>query len=312
MGNASSPPEEALPIPDLRTVGGIQVAQPSTELRDVLQQVLQQQAWYKDYQRVNGEEPLSFIGQFNLDSKVEDVVASIRQTLDVGLPQKGSWEDYFRELIQGAERAGIMVMRSGIVGSNTHRKLQVTEFRGFAISDSLAPLIFINSADAATARLFTLMHELAHLWLGSTGISNAFHSEAKEEVFCNAVAGEYLVPKNVFSGLWNSEESVETNAQEIAPNFHVSRFVVVRRALDCGFITQKAYNDFYTSELKSFREKGGSGGDYYRTAGAKNSYALSTAVITETLSGRMLMRDAGKLLGLSPNSIRTYARKLSL
>lgn len=91
-------------------------------------------------------------------------------------------------------------MRSGIVGNNTHRPLDVAEFRGFAISHPLAPLVFINSADAPAARLFTLMHELAHIWVGSSGISNASPGNARrEEVFCNAVAGEFLAPHDVFT-----------------------------------------------------------------------------------------------------------------
>ena len=94
-------------------------------------------------------------------------------------------------------------MRSGIVGNNTHRPLDVAEFRGFAISHPLAPLVFINSADAPAARLFTLLHELAHLWVGSSGISNASPATPgnvrREEVFCNAVAGEFLAPHDVFT-----------------------------------------------------------------------------------------------------------------
>jgi Zn-dependent peptidase ImmA (M78 family)/transcriptional regulator with XRE-family HTH domain len=306
------PPVETLPIPDLRTLGGNQAGTFSTELRDIIEQVLHRQDWYRDYLKSHGEEELDFVGKFTVDASVKDVVADIRKTLDIGLPQRGSWDDYQRDLIEAAEAAGVLVMRSGIVGNNTRRKLQVSEFRGFAISDSLAPIIFINSSDAPKARLFTLIHELAHIWLGESGISDGLQSHAKEEVFCNAVAGEFLVPEGAFTKMWQENNPLMQNLTTIAPRFHVSRLVVARRALDVGFISQETYQKFYQAELDAFRNQAGGGGDFYRTAGAKNSLALSGAVVTEALSGRMLLRDAGQLLGVAPHSIKTYARKIGL
>lgn len=306
------PPIESLPIPDLRTLGGHQAGTFSTELRDIIEQVLHRQDWYRDYLKSHGEEKLSFVGKFTVNSSVKDVVADIRKTLDIGLPQRGSWEDYQRDLIEAAEAAGVLVMRSGIVGNNTHRKLQVSEFRGFAISDPLAPIIFINSSDAPKARLFTLVHELAHIWLGESGISDGLQSHANEEVFCNAVAGEFLVPEKDFIGMWQKKNPFIQNLTTIAARFHVSRLVVARRALDIGFINQETYQKYYQAELSAFKKQEGGGGDFYRTAGAKNSLTLSGAIVTEALSGRMLLRDAGRLLGVAPHSIKTYARKIGL
>lgn len=307
-----TPPKETLPIPDLRTVDGKGLREPSTELRDVVHHVIRQQSWYRELKRSNGEPPLEFIGKYSREDGVEEVVRSIRQAIGVPFPEKGRWEDYYKTLVDGAEGAGILVMRSGIVGSNTHRKLQVSEFRGFAISDMYAPAVFINSSDAPSARLFTLIHELAHLWIGSSGISDVTNSDDRDEVFCNAVAGEYLVPEKLFINVWDKEKSLEGNVQELSNRFHVSKVVIARRALDTGIITRDQYNEFYRKQLKEFQDKGGSGGDFYVNSGAKNSTVLSVAVVTEALSGRMLMRDAGKLLSMPPNSIRTYARKLSL
>ncbi len=306
------PPVETLVIPDLRTVGGNQAGTFTTELRDIIEQVLHKQDWYRDYLTSHGEEELSFVGKFTVDSSVSDVVEDIRKTLYIGLPQHGSWEDYQRDLIGASEAAGIIVMRSGIVGNNTRRKLQVSEFRGFAISDSLAPIVFINSSDAPKTRLFTLIHELAHIWLGESGISDGLQSHVKEEVFCNAVAGEFLVPEKPFAQMWQENTPLIQNLTLIASRFHVSRLVVARRALDIGFISQETYQKFYQGELDAFRNQTGGGGDFYRTAGAKNSIALSGAIVSEALSGRMLLRDAGRLLGVAPHSIKTYARKIGL
>ncbi|MFL1915835.1 ImmA/IrrE family metallo-endopeptidase [Plesiomonas shigelloides] len=306
------PPQEELPIPDLRTVANKHVDEVSIDMKEIIKQVMLKQEWYRDY-LIKLEAPrLPFIGKYSVKDSVFDVAQSIRETLGVPLPQKGSWEDYHRALIRGAEQARILVMRSGIVGNNTRRKLQVSEFRGFAISDDIAPVIFINSSDAPTARLFTLIHELSHLWIGSSGISNLEHTHAEEEKFCNAVAGEFLVPQKAFHRIWNPELGLVANLTEINRQLHVSKLAAAKRALDCQAIDAETYWDYYRAELNAFRNQKGGKGDFNVNAGAKNSKLFSSAVVAEALSGRMLLRDASNLLGIKPNNIKTYARKLAL
>lgn len=307
-----APPQDALALPDLRTVGGIAPAKPSIDLLDTVRDVMRKQAWYLDYLKEQEQAPLPFVGKFSASSSVAEVVADIRRTLNVdALPiQKGS-DEYMRQLIAAADSAGILVMRSGMVGSNTHRKLDVGEFRGFAVSDPLAPVIFINIADAPTARVFTLIHELAHLWIGSSGVSSvAPLSSWKDEVFCNAVAGDFFVPEEQFRQVWRAVENWVGLLPQLATTFHVSCLVIARRACDLGFISIAAYSEYYRNELETFREKKGGGGSFYRSAGVRNSKRFSRAVISETLSGRLLLRDAGKLLGVQPAKIRTYAEKV--
>jgi Zn-dependent peptidase ImmA (M78 family)/transcriptional regulator with XRE-family HTH domain len=306
-------PKEQLPLPDLRTVGGAAPAQPSTDLLDTVREVLRKHEWYLDYLKEQEQTPLPFVGKFSSASVVAEVVADIRSVLGVNAaPHRQGGEEYFRQLIAGADAAGILVMRSGIVGTNTHRKLDVGEFRGFAISDQLAPIVFINIADAPAARLFTLIHELAHIWIGSSGISSVTpSSNRRDEVFCNAVAGEFLVPAAQFTALWRETGDWLAQLPELAAVFHVSALVVARRACDLGFITSEAYSQYYLSELNAYRAHKKAGrGDFYKTASSKNSKRFSRAVLTEALSGRLLLRDAGKLLGIQPGKIRTYAEKV--
>lgn len=308
-----TPPEEEPLLPDLRTVGGMPVGRPSVDLQDTIKQALSRQAWYADYQQEQGVSPLPFVGKFRTTASTETVAADIRAVLGVDVAQgQRQWEDYHRALIAGAEQAGILVMRSGIVGNNTHRKLDVSEFRGFAVTHPVAPLVFINSADAPAARLFTLAHELAHLWFGSSGISNGESGNTRqEEVACNAVAGEFLAPATVFRPLWTAGAAdLSTRIAELARRFHVSPLVVVRRALDLGLIDRNTYNDFYFAELERFRQTESTGGSFYRTAGSKNSKRFAKAVIAEAFSGRLLLRDAGKLLGVQPAKIRQFAEQL--
>lgn len=306
-------PAEDPALPDLRTVGGVPAGRPSVNLTDTVQHAMQRQAWFAEYLHEQGAEPLAFVGRFNTNSSVARIAQDIREVLGVDVEQgQRSWETYYRELIEASERAGVLVMRSGIVGNNTHRKLDVGEFRGFAISHPLAPVVFINSSDAPSARLFTLLHELAHIWLGSSGISNAAPGNTRrEEIVCNAVAGEFLAPSVVFAELWEATtQDVAFRVAALAQSFHVSRFVIIRRALDLGLVDQATYSAFYRAELDAFRAAEGGGGSFYRNAGAKNSARFARAVIAEAFSGRLLLRDAGKLLGVQPSKIRDFAEQL--
>ena len=309
----SEPPVESLSLPDLRTIAGSEVPRPSVNLLETVRIALQRQAWYLEYQREHGQTQLAFVGRFALTANPEQVAADIRQVLGVSIEEgQRTWEVYFKALVDAAEDAGVLVMRSGIVGNNTHRKLDVGEFRGFAISNAFAPVIFINSADAPAARLFTLLHELAHLWFGSSGISNiAPGSTRREEVACNAVAGEFLAPRAQFLTFWESATAdLAQRVAELARRFHVSTMVIMRRALDLGLVSQTTYSEHYRSTLDAFKAKEGGGGNFYRSAGAKNSPRFANAVIAEALSGRMLLRDAGRLLGVQPSKIQEFAGHL--
>jgi Zn-dependent peptidase ImmA (M78 family) len=308
-----APPQEHLPIPDLRTVGGVFPDKPSLNLMDTVRDVLRKQDWYLEYLQDHERAPLPFVGRFNNHSPIKDVVADIRRVLGVtdAFARMG-YEDYVRALVSGAEEAGILVMRSGVALGNTHRKLDVSEFRGFAISNPMAPVVFINSADAPTARLFTLMHELAHIWIGSSGVSDGSSQSARqEEAFCNAVAGEFLAPELIFRAHWVSDVHWEENLGPLAGRFRVSALVIARRARDLGYISNDQYGAYYRRILQEYRDKDGSGGDYYRTAAIRNSTRLSKAVLAEAQSGRILLRDAGKLLGVQPAKLKTYGMKLS-
>jgi Zn-dependent peptidase ImmA (M78 family)/transcriptional regulator with XRE-family HTH domain len=307
-----SPPAEELPLPDLRTVGGAVPSKPSLNLIDTIKDVLGKYHWYLEYLNEHQSVQLPFVGRFSVDESVGQVVADMRQTLGVvENTARPAYDEYFRTLVAAAEAVGILVMRSGIVGANTHRKLDVGEFRGFALSDAKAPVVFINSADAPSARLFTLIHELAHIWIGSSGISSgSINIGRQDEVFCNAVAGEFLVPEASFLEGWNHNVEWFENLPILASHFRVSKLVIARRACDLNLISNTYYSNYYLTELESFRNKEKSGGSFYLNAGAKNSNRFSKAVLAEALSGRILLRDAAKLLGLQPSKIKTYAASL--
>jgi len=300
-------PEEDFPLPDLRTIGGARVREPSPELRDVVRDVLLKQEWYLEYlKEQGGAQKLAFVGKFTTSATFQSVVADMKRTLKT--PDKPG--DLFSALVATAEEAGILVMRSGIVGTNTHRALQVDDFRGFAIADFFAPVVFINSADAPSARLFTLVHELAHLWIGSSGVSEVGAvMHRREEIFCNRVAAEFLVPEADFLQAWNHQTEWRFNLR-LSARFQVSAIVIAQRALTLDLIDQAQFSLFYKDEIGKTKAKNTGGGDFYMNAAVRNSRLLSRAVVHEALSGRMLLRDAGRLLGVPPNKISEYEKRI--
>lgn len=317
-----TPPEETLPIPDLRTVGDHSINSLSTELRDLLADILRKHDWYRDYLLEQNAEPLPFIGRFSPDIPVKKIAADMTATLGLTLVDREktrNWEAFLGLLMDRSEEIGVWVMRSGIVGSNTHRGLDVQEFRGFAICDDIAPLVFINGRDAKAAQIFTLAHELAHLWIGQSGISDvslaqpAQAIDLRTEKTCNAVAAEVLVPKKALRESWIDSESIGENADRLADFFRVSTVVIARCALDLGLIEWPAYFEYYQRQAALWRQiKKGSGGDPYRTIPVRNGKQYTQAVVHSALSRNLLLRDAGRLLGVSPSKIGRLAQEIGI
>ena len=308
------PPAEKLPIPDLRVVDGVRPSEPSAELIDLIKLMFQRQEWYKEYLQLNLSEQNPIVGRFTTNSKVMSIVKDMRNELKVDEhPSRGSWEEYYRDLVNKIETAGILVMRQGNLGHHT-RPLNVEEFRGFAIADEYAPLIFINHADALGARLFTLIHELCHIWIGQSGISDAStKTHRKEEILCNAVAAEFLVPTDEFEALWNNDlQNWEQNLPSLESHFHVSTWTLARRALTLDFITHDDYNSYIYERQQVVKKGKSSGGPtYYVTKKSQMSKLFSKAVVAEAVNVNLLLRDAGQLLGnVKPSKIKTFAKEL--
>jgi len=303
------PPEEYVPIPDLRTVGNQYRGHPSPDLLDTMYICQQRQEWYRDFARSIGEKPLPFVGSVSLESDVAEVARNIRQALGFNLEERRempTWTEALRRFIQQADSFGIMVMVSGIVGSNTRRPLDPKEFRGFALSDPLAPLIFINGKDTKAAQMFTLAHELAHIWLGETALSDVgpvTMPSNKIEVWCNQVAAELLVPLSALREDHPSDNSLREELDRLARWFKVSTLVILRRLHDAGKLTRDELWQAYNEEVDRLlaMSKGG-GGNFYLTLPARVSKRFAQALVISTLEGQTLHRDAFRLLGFSKHA----------
>jgi Zn-dependent peptidase ImmA (M78 family) len=267
----------------------------------------QRQDWFRDYARVHSLAPVDFVGSVRIQDSPERVAGAMRQALALSAEDRQrlpTWTDALRQLIANAEDVGVLVMASSTLGSNSHRKLDVEEFRGFALADDLAPLVFINAADSKAAQMFTLVHELAHLWLGESGISDPVAGRPQEqrvERWCNAVAAEFLVPLVVLRQVHQSDIPLAEEIQRLARTFKVSTLVALRRLFDAGFIDQATLWQAYREELARIRvlDRGGAGGgDFYRTLSARTGKRFARAVLSSTLEGQTLFQDAFRMLGM--------------
>ena len=301
------PPELALPVPDFRTLRDAALAEPSTNLLDTLYLCQQRQDWYRDHARMHGFTALPFVGSASVQKEPEAVAQRLRETLGLSVEsrrQLPTWTDALRQLITRSEDAGVMVMVSSVVGSNSHRKLDVGEFRGFALADDLAPLVFLNGADSKAAQMFTLAHELAHVWLGATGVSNTQAGQVPEqrtERWCNQVAAELLMPLDELRAGHQRNTPIPDEIQRLAREFKVSTLVALRRLFDAGYITQVALWQHYRDEqerLRTLKERSSSGGDFYRSLGARTSKRFARAIVSSTLEGLTSFPEAFRMLGV--------------
>jgi len=327
------PPVESVPIPDFRMVDNVHLGHPSPDLLDTVYICQQRQEWYRDFARSMGEAPLAFVRSARPTDDVETTSASIRRMLGFDLEERRrmpTWTEALRRFIEQADALGILVMCSGVVLNNNRRHLDPGEFRGFAMADDLAPLVFINGADTKAAQMFTLAHELSHIWLGQSALSDAQASWVPEheavsdaqaswvpdqvERWCNRVAAELLVPLDILRGEYDSDAELQVEVDRLARHFKVSTLVILRRIHDAGGLTREELWEAYDHELERLRAlPRGSGGDFYLTQAARVSKRFARALVVSTLEGQTLHRDAFRMLGFSKlSTFRELGRSLGV
>ena len=312
----AKPPEERLPVPDFRTVRKGRIKQPSVNLVETLQTMQRRQDWMRDFLVEQGSLPLEFIASIDLSKRPEAVAANIGEVLK--LPEdwacyEPTWSAALRALRRAVEASGVLVFINGIVGNDTHRALNPKEFRGFVLCDDYAPLIFVNGADAKGAQMFTLAHELVHLWLGRGGIFSLDElqpADDETEEFCNRVAAEFLVPAVGLRNIWREAEADKEPFQFLAKRFKVSPIVTARRALDLTLIDKETFFEFYRAYEKDERRKKQkqTGGDFYTTQNVRLDRRFVSAVVRAVQEGRLPYGDAYKLTGLRGKTFDRFTK----
>jgi Zn-dependent peptidase ImmA (M78 family) len=318
-----SPPElDPPPIPDLRTRTNTFARSMSIDLQHVIEDAREKQDWYRELLTTQQSEPLPFVGKFKADDGPEQIAFDIRTTLKLGADDRvrKNSESFLGHLFGKAEEAGIMVLKCGTVRGNPHRPLNPEEFQGFALCDTLVPLVFINGADFQAAQIFTFAHEIAHLWIGQSGISAQTlipdaKAQASVEPVCNEVAAEVLVPRQELCARWQRDDGVDRNSEREARHFKVSAVVVARRALNAHLIKRDEYLAYYKAQVKLWQStprSERSGGDYYRSVPVRVGRTFAATVVREALEGRLLFRDAAQLLNINPGKISELAKELGV
>ena len=314
------PPEERLPVPDYRTVAGARRDRPSPDLLDTLYTMQRRQEWLRESLVENDAEALAFVGSARLADEPDAVGREMRRALGLadGWAQGvRTWQDAVSELRRTIEGLGVMAVINGVVGNNTHRRLSVEEFRGFALTDPYAPLIFVNGADAKSAQMFTLAHELAHIWLGTEGLSgfeSLLPGGTDVEDWCKRAAAELLAPERELRVRWEQVRRATGPFEALARTFKVSPVVAARRALDLQLIDRGAFFDFYERYVNRELRGGGKpgGGDFYNNQNTRVGELFATQVLRAAMEGRIGFKEAYDLTGLRGGTFQKYARRLGV
>ena len=312
------PLSDKLPIPDFRTVADTPLGRPSPDLLEIIQTMQRRQECMRDLCIEDGADKLSFVGSVSINNNPAEIAKKIRNALGISTDWAKSlhnWVDALRHLRERIETVGILIFISGIVDNNTHRKLDTAEFRGFVICDDYAPLIFINGSDFQSAQMFTIAHELAHVWIGEDGVSNFEKLNAPDkviELFCNKVAAEFLIPGEELENLWPKIKNSQNPFDAVARQFKVSQIVAARRCLDLNYITRNRFFEFYEDYIKAERRdhKKKSGGDFWKTQNIRLGNRFGTMVVIAAKEGRILYHDAYKLTGLKGATFEKFAKNI--
>jgi Zn-dependent peptidase ImmA (M78 family)/DNA-binding XRE family transcriptional regulator len=319
-------PRDFQPLQDFRKSGSKTL---TTSSIFIIREIQQKQTWISDAYADNDEIKLPFVGRFTINDNPQVVAQDILKTLDIH-PAHYKSESPIKEWIDAAETKGIFVSRTSFIHSRL--KLDSEELQGFAISDSYAPFVFVNSEDWNAPQLFTLLHELAHIWIAETGISNGVEPEIKNkekfhpvELFCNEVAANALMPKDI---ILNSSTQIYQNSKEVfkaAKLLGVSSFALIVRALNLGLISIQVYQklkkqadiDFAeylkreAEKKKKQKEKDNPGGpNYFLLQLNRNSMLFTQTVLDAFRGGSIEPTLASNLLNVQINKFQKLEAQL--
>lgn len=306
-------PLDFQPLQDFRKKGSKKL---STASIFIIREIRQKQSWISEINQENKEAKVPFVGRFSLSDNPEMVAKDILQMLEID-PLNYTFPNPINEWINKAESKGIFVSRTSFIHSRL--KLDSQEFQGFAIADPYAPFIFINSDDWSAPQLFTLVHELAHLWIGKSGISNEVENNSMTkgsnhpvELFCNKVAANALMPKEFMISLEKELFVSSEGIYKIVRDLGVSMFAFLFRAYKMELISrnkyfllkseaEKGFNEFLKKEReKKDKQKEKKGGPSPYLLRVNKNSRLFTQIVLDAYHGGSVEPDIASLLLNTP------------
>ena len=301
----NQPPTESCSVLEYRTLDSKELESPSRDLLDTVRQMEDIQEWMRDFLISASVDTNRYVGSIHINDGLDKAVESIRAVLSLNsnwyIHSKSS-DASFKTLRTAISNAGVLVMQNGVVGGNTHRSLDLNEFRAFSLIDSFVPLIFINAKDSPAGKLFSLLHEFVHIGVGEGNLLNmgdwhTWNNVSPLETFCNKVVAEILVPENDFHQAWaNAAGDVETKVSRLAAQFRCSHSVIVRKCLENKFISQSDYTKLQSKarHLAQKTNKSG-GGDYWPTLLSRADHRFLKALESSINEGRTPYTEAFRL-----------------
>lgn len=319
-------PRDFQPLQDFRSSGSKLL---TTSSIFIIREVQQKQAWISDVNKENDEEKLPYVGRFTINDDPATVANDILKTIEIH-PMNYQTGSPIKEWINAAEAKGIFVSRTSFI--NSRLTLDSEELHGFAISDPYAPFVFVNSDDWNAPQLFTLVHELAHIWIAETGISNDIEPEIRNnqkyhpvELFCNEVAANALMPAEFLDGL---DAATFSNAKVLfktAKLLGVSSFALLVRSFNLNRISnshyhwlkQEADKEFAAflqreadKKLKQKDKVTSSGPNYYLLQLNRNGRLFTQTVIDSFRGGYIEPTMASQLLNVQVNKFSKLEAQL--
>jgi Zn-dependent peptidase ImmA (M78 family)/transcriptional regulator with XRE-family HTH domain len=319
-------PRDFQPLQDFRKSGSKSL---TTSSVFIIREIQQKQAWISDVYSENNEEKLSFVGRFTINDNPQKAAQDILSTLKVN-PAFYKSENPIKEWIDAAEKNGIFISRTSFIHSRL--KLDSEELQGFAIADNHAPFVFVNSDDWSAPQLFTLVHELAHIWIAETGISNEVDPEIKNkdkfnpiELFCNEVAANALMPNEIVFNFGSTSFQSSKDVFKAAKLLGVSSFALLVRALNLEIISPTIYQklkrqadvdfaDYLKREAEKKvkqKEKENPGGpNYFLLQLNRNSRLFTQTVLDAFRGGYIEPTLASSLLNVQVNKFQKLESQL--
>ncbi|MDX2048776.1 MAG: XRE family transcriptional regulator [Chitinophagaceae bacterium] len=310
-------PRDFQPLQDFRRKTAKKLGTASTF---IIREIQQKQAWISELYSDNEEAELPFVGKFSIKSNPQLVAKDILSTLKID-PLNYSTDNPIKEWITNAEKNGIFISRTSFI--HTRLKLDSEELQGFTICDKYAPFVFLNSDDWNAPQLFTLVHELAHVWIAASGISNEIEPELKHkdklhpiELFCNEVAANTLLPVELMQRIEHSTFNSSKSVFNLSKKLGVSSFAFLYRAYSTGLIPLNKYRELKKDADEDFqeflrkeeekvikaKEKKKGGPDYFMLLVNKNSHLFTKIVMDAFRGGHIQPTQASSLLNTQVNN----------
>ena len=293
----------------------------NTSLIFMMREVQEKQEWLSNFLKKKKEKKLDFSGKHNIKSSPDVVANDIRKTLAIGNIPSGLKP--LKYWIEKAESKRIFISLS----SNYHTRLKLDSdlFKGFVIDDKYAPFIFLNSDDWDHGQIFTLIHELAHIWIGVSGISNETEINTTNtpgihpvEKFCNEVAVKALLPEDELTAMLPKQDVLTIkNISRLSRKLGVSNAALLNRALNIRLIDSEKYNSLQKEAdsawkdflLKESQKKKSSGGpNYYIMQLRRSSKAFANIVMDFYKNGKVNGADASRLLKVKESNFHKFEK----